>query len=51
MALTAEENLSVYFYSNGRPGEQPLVVRVSGDKGVDIGGSSIEVRRGNDVNI
>ncbi|MBC5725654.1 hypothetical protein H8S45_09330 [Agathobaculum sp. NSJ-28] len=51
MALTAEENLSVYFYSNGRPGEQPLVVRVSGDKGVDIGGSCIEVRRGNDVNI
>ena len=51
MALTVEESLGIHFFSNGKPGEQPLVVRVSGDKGVDPAGSRVEVRRGNDVNI
>ena len=51
MTLTAEENLVIHFFSNGRPGEQPFIIRVSGDKGVDIGGSRIEAKRGNDVNI
>ena len=51
MALTVEESLGIHFFSNGKPGEQPLVVRVSGDKGVDPVSSRVEVRRGNDVNI
>ena len=51
MTLTAEESLAVHFFSNGKPGEQPLVVRVSGDKGVDPVSSRVEVRRGNDANI
>ncbi len=51
MTLTVEESLGIHFFSNGKPGEQPLVVRVSGDKGVDPAGSRVEVRRGNDVNI
>ena len=51
MTLTMEESLGIHFFSNGKPGEQPLVVRVSGDKGVDPAGSRVEVRRGNDVNI
>ena len=51
MTLTAEENLGIHFFSNGRPGEQPFIIRVSGDKGVDIDGSRVEVKRGNDVNI
>ena len=51
MALTIEESLGIHFFSNGKPGEQPLVVRVSGDKGVDPVSSRVEVRRGNDVNI
>ena len=51
MTLNVEENLGIHFFSNGKPGEQPLVVRVSGDKGVDPVSSSVEVRRGNDVNI
>lgn len=51
MTLTVEESLGIHFFSNGKPGEQPLVVRVSGDKGVDPAGSRVEVRRGNNVNI
>ena len=51
VTLTVEESLGIHFFSNGKPGEQPLVVRVSGDKGVDPAGSRVEVRRGNDVNI
>lgn len=51
MTLTVEESLGIHFFSNGKPGEQPLVVRVSGDKGIDPAGSRVEVRRGNDVNI
>lgn len=51
MTLTAEENLGIHFFSNGRPGEQPFIIRVDGDKGVDIDGSRVEVKRGNDVNI
>lgn len=51
MTLNVEENLGIHFFSNGKPGEQPLVVRVSGDKGVDPVSSRVEVRRGNDVNI
>ena len=51
MTLTAEESLAVHFFSNGKPGEQPLFVRVSGDKGVDPVSSRVEVRRGNDANI
>ena len=51
MTLTVEESLGIHFFSNGKPGEQPLVVRVSGDKGVDPVSSRVEVRRGNDVNI
>lgn len=51
MTLTVEESLGIHFFSNGKPGEQPLVVRVSGDKGVDPVSSRVEVRRGNNVNI
>lgn len=51
MTLTVEESLGIHFFSNGKPGEQPLVVRVSGDKGVDPVSSRVEVRRGNDANI
>lgn len=51
MTLTAEENLGIHFFSNGRPGEQPFIIRVGGDRGVDINGSRVEVKRGNDVNI
>lgn len=51
VTLTVEESLGIHFFSNGKPGEQPLVVRVSGDKGVDPVSSRVEVRRGNDVNI
>ncbi|WP_281692101.1 S-layer homology domain-containing protein [Agathobaculum desmolans] len=51
MILTVEENLGIHFFSNGKPDEQPLVVRVSGEKGVDPVSSRVEVRRGNDVNI
>lgn len=51
MTLTAEENLGIHFFSNGKPGEQPFIIRVSGDRGVDIGGSRVEVKRGNDVSI
>ena len=51
MTLTAEENLAIHFFSNGKPGEQPLIVRVSGDKGADPVSSRVEVRRGNDANI
>lgn len=51
MTLTAEENLGIHFFSNGKPGEQPVIIRVSGDRGVDISGSRIEVKRGNDVSI
>lgn len=51
MTLTVEESLGIHFFSNGKPGEQPLVVRVSGDKGVDPVSSRVEVRRGSDVNI
>ena len=51
MTLTVEESLGIHFFSNGKPGELPLVVRVSGDKGVDPVSSRVEVRRGNDANI
>lgn len=51
MTLTVEESLGIHFFSNGKPGEQPLVVRVSGDKGVDPVSSCVEVRRGNNVYI
>lgn len=51
MTMTVEESLGIHFFSNGKPGEQPLVVRVSGDKGVDLVSSRVEVRRGNDANI
>lgn len=51
MTLTAEENLGIHFFSNGRPGEQPFIIRVDGDRGVDIDGSRVEVKRGNDVKI
>ena len=51
MTLTMEESLGIHFFSNGKPGELPLVVRVSGDKGVDPAGSRVEVRRGKDANI
>ncbi len=51
MTLTAEESLGIHFFSNGKPGEQPLTVRVRGDKGVDVDRSRVKVRRGNDANI
>lgn len=51
VTLTVEESLGIHFFSNGKPGEQPLVVRVSGDKGVDPVSSRVEVRRGKDANI
>lgn len=51
MTLTAEENLAIHFFSNGKLGEQPLIVRVSGDKGANLVGSRVEVRRGNDADI
>ena len=51
VTLTVEESLGIHFFSNGKPVEQPLVVRVSGDKGVDPVSSRVEVRRGNNVNI
>ena len=51
VTLTVEESLGIHFFSNGKPGELPLVVRVSGDKGVDPVSSRVEVRRGNDANI
>lgn len=51
MTLTVEENLAIHFFSNGKPGEAPLVVQVSGDKGVEPVSSRVEVRRGNDVSI
>ena len=37
MTLTAEESLGIHFFSNGKPGEQPLTVRVGGDKGCGCG--------------
>ena len=51
MTLTAEESLGIHFFSNGKPGEQPLTVRVGGDKGVDVDSNRVKVRRGNDANI
>lgn len=51
MTLTVEESLGIHFFSNGKLGEQPLVVRVSGDNGVDPVSSRVEVRCGNDMNI
>lgn len=51
MTLTAEENIGIHFFGNGKPGEQPFIVHVSGDKGVDIDGSRVEVKRGSDVSI
>lgn len=51
MTLAVEENLEVHFFSNGKLGEQPLVVRVRGNKGVDVDSGRVEVKRGNAANI
>lgn len=51
MQLTATENLSIHFYSNGQPGEKPYIVSASGDRGAEVQSSRLSVERGGAVNV
>lgn len=51
LTFPAEENVDIHFFSNGKPGELPMLIHTSGDKGTDIDSSCVKVKRGKDIAI